>query len=90
MKIVLREFMGEARRRNEQGLSNRPSENQKNRSNKSSKIFPWLPITLEQENLFVRTTIQGGWIGIGVLILVWIVVRVIGPAAGWWIPADLN
>ena len=82
--------MGEARRRSEQGLSNRSSQNKTNRSNKSSKIFPWLPITLEQENFFIKISIQGGWIGIGLLILIWIVVRFIGPAAGWWIPADLN
>tara|TARA_Y100001968_G_scaffold251839_1_gene237138 strand:+ start:28553 stop:28804 length:252 start_codon:yes stop_codon:yes gene_type:complete len=83
--------MGEARRRIQQGLSNQSTKNQKISSNKSSKkIISWLPITSEQENFFVRTTIQGGWIGIGLLILVWVVVRFIGPAAGWWIPADLH
>tara|TARA_Y100001968_G_C18962806_1_gene528528 strand:- start:365 stop:613 length:249 start_codon:yes stop_codon:yes gene_type:complete len=82
--------MGEARRRNQQELSKRSVQNQKNKPNKASRIFSWLPTTFEQENFFIKATIQGGWIGIGLLILVWVVVRFIGPAAGWWIPADLN
>ena len=82
--------MGEARRRMSQGLS---QTNQKNKNNKKefpSKIFSWLPITYEQENLFIRMSIRGAWIGIACLVLLWIVVRVIGPAAGWWVPADFK
>ena len=55
-----------------------------------TKIFSWLPITPEQENLFIRITIRGAWIGIGCLIALWIVVRFVGPAAGWWVPADIR
>ena len=82
--------MGEARRRIEQGLPSRNKKNNKERNASETKIFSWLPITPEQENLFIRITIRGAWIGIGCLIALWIVVRFVGPAAGWWVPADLK
>ena len=82
--------MGEARRRIEQGLPSRNKKNNKKTKVPETKIFSWLPITPEQENLFIRLTIRGAWIGIGCLIALWIVVRFVGPAAGWWVPADLK
>jgi hypothetical protein len=36
----------------------------------------------------VAITTQGAWIGIGSLVLFWVIVRFIGPAAGWWTLAD--
>ncbi|KGG13586.1 MULTISPECIES: DUF2839 domain-containing protein [Prochlorococcus] len=78
--------MGEARRRTAQGLPPRP----KKKNNDSQKIFSWLPVTDKQRNQFIDLTIRGGWVGIGALVLVWVIVRVIGPAFGWWIPADLH
>ncbi len=82
--------MGEAQRRSAQGISprSRKPTNFKTEEN-SSRIFGWLPITQNQESLFIKLTIRGAWIGIGLLVLLWIVVRLIGPAAGWWIPADM-
>jgi hypothetical protein len=50
-------------------------------------IFPWLPITKEQGQKFVKWSTQGAWIGIGFLIAGWITVRLIGPGFGWW---DVN
>ena len=77
--------MGEARRRSQEGLPPRQS---KTKSDNSPRIITWLPITEKQRDLFYSTTQRGGWIGIGILIAFWIVVRFIGPAAGWWVPAD--
>ncbi|MBW4470169.1 MAG: DUF2839 domain-containing protein [Stenomitos rutilans HA7619-LM2] len=47
-------------------------------------IFSWLPITKTQANQFVQLSTKGAWIGIGALIAVWITIRFVGPAFGWW------
>ena len=78
--------MGEARRRADQGL---PPRKTKNSKDDSPRIFPWLPITFQQREQFFSITKLGAWIGIGICVIVWIVVRFIGPAAGWWVPADI-
>ncbi len=77
--------MGEARRRADQGLSPRQSKAEKD---DSPRIVSWLPITQNQKNQFYAITTRGAWIGIGLLVTVWVVVRFIGPFAGWWTPAD--
>tara|TARA_B100001250_G_scaffold325777_1_gene289660 strand:- start:235 stop:474 length:240 start_codon:yes stop_codon:yes gene_type:complete len=56
----------------------------------SPRIVSWFPVTQEQRDQFIRLTINGGWAGITLLVLLWIIVRIIGPAAGWWIPADIK
>jgi hypothetical protein len=48
-----------------------------------------LPLTRSQSQQFVALTTRGAWIGIGGLVVFWIVVRFIGPAAGWWTLADM-
>lgn len=48
------------------------------------RIVPWLPITKSQSEQFVKWTVQGSWLGIGLLIVAWLTVRFIGPAIGWW------
>ena len=78
--------MGEARRRINQGLPPRQLKTQKG---DSSKLFSWLPSSESPREQFYSITKAGAWIGIGTLVAVWIVVRFIGPAAGWWIPADM-
>tara|TARA_B100000700_G_C14601967_1_gene649512 strand:+ start:21 stop:260 length:240 start_codon:yes stop_codon:yes gene_type:complete len=79
--------MGEARRRNSKGLkelsSNKPI-------NSHNRIISWLPISIDQREQFFAITKLGAWIGIGILVVFWIVVRVIGPAFGWWTPADIH
>jgi len=50
----------------------------------SDRIFPWLPITKAQAEKFIQITSKGAWIGIGVMIAVWVTVRFIGPAFGFW------
>jgi hypothetical protein len=50
-------------------------------------ILPWLPITKTQADQFYQWTTRGAWIGIGALGVIWITIRFIGPAFGWW---DIN
>jgi len=78
--------MGEARRRAEQGLPPRQSKTKQESS--WSKLFSWLPKADSPREQFYSITKRGAWIGIGLLAVLWIVVRFVGPAAGWWIPAD--
>lgn len=47
-------------------------------------ILPWLPITKTQAEQFVKWTTRGAWIGIVMIIAVWLTVRFVGPAFGWW------
>ncbi len=47
-------------------------------------ILPWVPITKSQGDRFVQWTTTGAWIGIGVMMAVWVTVRFIGPGFGWW------
>jgi hypothetical protein len=49
-----------------------------------NRILPWVPITKSQAELFVSLTTRGAWIGIGVMVVVWVTIRFIGPAFGWW------
>ena len=79
--------MGEARRRSEKGLKPRSKKNPKN---ESPRIVSWFPVTQAQRDQFIQLSIRGGWIGIAALVLFWVTVRFIGPAAGWWIPADIR
>jgi len=78
--------MGEARRRTAQGL---PPRTPKPRSTgESGADKPWWSLDRSQTNRFVSWTTRGAWIGIGGLVLFWVTVRFIGPAAGWWTLAD--
>jgi hypothetical protein len=79
--------MGEARRRSEQGLKPR---NKKNPRSESPRIVSWFPVTQAQRDQFIQLSIRVGWIGIAALVILWIIVRFVGPAAGWWIPADIR
>ena len=79
--------MGEAKRRKNLGLTPKTKLKNSNKDN-SPRLFEWLPITENQKDNFIKVTIKGGWVGIGLLILLWIVVRFIGPALGFWTPAD--
>ena len=79
--------MGEARRRSEQGLKPR---NKKSSRSESPRIVSWFPVTQAQRDQFIQLSIRAGWIGIGALVILSIIVRFVGPAAGWWIPADIR
>jgi hypothetical protein len=67
--------MGEAKRR-KAALGEKYGQEQ--------NILPWIPIKKSQAEQFVKWTTRGAWIGIGIMIAVWITVRFIGPAFGWW------
>ena len=74
--------MGEARRRSQQGLSPKQV---KNTDNQPSPLWA---ITEDKREKFFKITKIGAWIGIISLLVFWIIVRFIGPAAGWWVLAD--
>ena len=83
--------MGEARRRAAQGLPPRqPKRKQKgeDKSDDSPRVVSWLPLTRNQTQQFVDWTTRGAWVGIAALVVFWITVRFVGPAAGWWTLAD--
>ncbi|MEG4274223.1 MULTISPECIES: DUF2839 domain-containing protein [unclassified Microcoleus] len=67
--------MGEAKRR---------KESIGDEYGKEERIVPWLPITKTQSEDFVKWTSRGSWMGISLLVVWWIVVRFVGPSAGWW------
>ena len=79
--------MGEARRRTEQGLKPR---SKKKSIDESPRIISWFPVTQAQRDQFIQLSIRAGWVGIAALVALWIIVRFIGPAAGWWVPADIR
>jgi Protein of unknown function (DUF2839) len=51
---------------------------------KEEKIAPWLPLTKTQTTQFVEITTKGAWIGMGLMVGGWIVIRFVGPFFGWW------
>jgi hypothetical protein len=65
--------MGDAKRRKET-----------DRNPEGQRIVSWFPLTTTQSEDFVRVTTKGAWIGIGLLVFGWFMVRWIGPSFGWW------
>ena len=79
--------MGEAKRRKILGIPPRELSSRK-KLDDSPRIINWLPITANQKDYFIKLSIRASWFGIALLIFLWIIVRFIGPIAGWWTPAD--
>ncbi len=79
--------MGEAKRRKTLGLPSKKNNTQV-KFDESPRIFEWLPLTINQKDRLIQLSIKASWFGIGGLVTLWIVVRFIGPAAGWWTLAD--
>ena len=79
--------MGEAKRRKTLGLPPK-KKNIKSKVDQSPRVFDWLPITVNQKDSLIQLSIKASWFGIVSLVILWVVVRFIGPAAGWWTPAD--
>ena len=79
--------MGDAKRKKDLGLYTRNVQKKVDIDN-SPRLIEWIPITVNQKDQFIKISIRTGWVGIFFLILLWVVVRFIGPAVGWWIPAD--
>jgi len=80
--------MGEAKRRAAQGLPPRPRPTAAKEPDTSPRVGSWLPLSRNQADRFVALTTRAAWIGIAALVLFWVTVRFIGPAAGWWTLAD--
>ena len=79
--------MGEAKRRKTLGMPPKKN-NTKIKADQSPRVFDWLPITVNQKDSLIKLSIKASWFGIGSLVILWIVVRFIGPALGWWTLAD--
>ena len=79
--------MGEAKRRKSLGLPPKKKDTQPN-LDESPRLFEWLPFTINQRDSLLKLSIKASWYGIAGLIILWVVVRFIGPAAGWWTLAD--
>ena len=67
--------MGEAKRR-KTALGNQYGQEE--------RILPWIPISKGQADTFYQWTTRGAWIGIGLMIALWVTIRFIGPTLGWW------
>tara|TARA_Y100000766_G_scaffold267058_1_gene261922 strand:- start:540 stop:785 length:246 start_codon:yes stop_codon:yes gene_type:complete len=79
--------MGEAKRRKILGMPPKKN-NIESKLDESPRLFEWLPLTVNQRDKLIKLSIKASWFGIGALVILWLVVRFIGPAAGWWTPAD--
>ena len=79
--------MGEAKRRKTLGLPPKKNNNTTN-FDESPRLIEWLPFTINQRDKLIELSIKASWLGIGGLVILWIVVRFIGPAVGWWTLAD--
>ena len=79
--------MGEAKRRKTLGLPPKKSIT-KTKYDESPRLVEWLPFTINQRDNLIKLSIKASWFGIGGLIILWIVVRFICPAAGGWTLAD--
>ena len=79
--------MGEAKRRKTLGLPPKKS-NAKIKIDESPRLFEWLPFAINQRDNLIKLSIKASWFGIGGLVILWIVVRFIGPAVGWGTLAD--
>ena len=79
--------MGEAKRRKKLGLPPKKNSNKTN-IDESPRLFEWFPFTVNQRDKLIQLSIKASWFGIGGLVILWIVVRFVGPTAGWWTLAD--
>ena len=75
LEEVEKQIMGDAKRRKEK---------MGDRYGQEENIFSWLPVTKTQANQFVEWSSRGAWLGIGAMVLLWVTVRFLGPALGWW------
>lgn len=48
------------------------------------RILSWVPISKRQADDFYQWTTRGAWVGIGLMVVIWLTVRFIGPTFGWW------
>jgi len=48
----------------------------------------FLFLTKDKADTFVKVSTQAAWYGIGAMVVIWVTIRFIGPAFGWWHLAD--
>ncbi|MCG9889621.1 MAG: DUF2839 domain-containing protein [Thermosynechococcaceae cyanobacterium MS004] len=68
--------MGEAKRRKEQ-LGEKYGQPE-------TSFLSGLSVGKFKPEQFVKWSTRGAWIGIGAVVVVWVVIRFIGPGFGWW------
>ena len=51
---------------------------------KEPYILPWVPVTKTQAQQFLKWSMRGAWVGIGILVVIWVTVMFVGPSLGWW------
>jgi hypothetical protein len=66
------------------GDSKRRKETIGEKYGQEGNIYPWLPIKKSEATQFVSASTRGAWIGIGLLVVYWVVVRFVGPAFRLW------
>jgi hypothetical protein len=67
--------MGEAKRR---------KESLQEKYGQEERFIAWLPFTKSQAAQAYTITTKGAWVGIGTMVGLWVLIRFIGPAFGWW------
>jgi hypothetical protein len=66
------------------GESKRRKEALGEKYGQEERFISWLPLSKSQAEQAYNLTTRGAWVGIACLALVWITVRFVGPAFGWW------
>lgn len=66
------------------GDSKRRKETLGEKYGQEENILKGVPITKTQARDFVKWSTRGAWGGIVLLVILWLTVRFIGPAFGWW------
>ncbi|PZD71492.1 hypothetical protein C1752_06348 [Acaryochloris thomasi RCC1774] len=66
------------------GESKRRQESQGEQYGKDPRILPWIPFSEQQLIQFFRVANKGAWVGIGIVVIAWVILRFIGPLLGLW------
>ena len=66
------------------GESKRRKEALKEKYGQDARFFAWLPVSKSQAQQLTSWANRGAWIGIGLLVASWLIIRFIGPAFGLW------
>ncbi len=51
---------------------------------KEERLYSWFPLTKKQAQQAYDLTTKGAWVGIALMVAIWLIVRIIGPGFGWW------
>jgi hypothetical protein len=71
------------------GESKRRKEVMGEKYGSSEPVASWIPfLTKDKAAKFVEVSTQAAWYGIGGMVVIWVTIRFVGPAFGWWHLAD--